>query len=737
MNKVVCDLTNCYGIKKFQYEFDFSNTNVISVYARNGLMKTSFSKTFKKIQEGKKNEIKDEIFDLAGIVDVQVDGMDILPENVFVIKSFESFYESNSITSLLVDDNIKTRISTVLGKKDKLLKVLEKYSGLKISKTSLGKIVYELEPQIVKDFHFEEESFLLNIQSFADMELELNCSNIKYSSIFDATVLKKIMSKEFQEKIEDFCLASDSIYAEFGFLDKGKFSLPKLKNLCKTLEGDNFFIRNNHIFLDGGIEINNSKELKNKISEIEEKIKAVPVFQEIEKMLSDSKGIILKELLENNPEVVEYLKIDKIDDLKKQLWLSYFCKEKQSFMELVSEYENLENEIGNIDLDATLWKKALNIFEERFTVPYKMEISNMKSSIIGESIPRVEFLFERDGQTVKMTRGELENIDVLSQGEKRALYLLNIIFDIEKIKDSGKEVLFIVDDIADSFDYKNKYAIVEYLYEMSTNENFRMLILSHNFDFYRTVSMRLALGREERLSAEEVGDSIILKQEKYQNQPFLAWKDNMNLINVVALIPFVRNMIEYGEDKNVGGITGIDKDYLLLTHILHEKKETSVITFDILKKIYGIYLGKNNFKPDVKLSDFVIDKIYTIADGITDNDAQLEHKIIMAIAIRHKAEIYMLNEISNHTGQLVWQVKRNTVTGSVADYMTHLEKSGNQTRELFNAYKQFGCQEHISILEEVNIMTPENIHLNSFMYEPILDMDINELLNLYRKVKNM
>lgn len=32
-------------------------------------------------------------------------------------------------------------------------------------------------------------------------------------------------------------------------------------------------------------------------------------------------------------------------------------------------------------------------------------------------------------------------------------------------------------------------------------------------------------------------------------------------------------------------------------------------------------------------------------------------------------------------------------------------------------------------------MTPENIHLNSFMYEPLLDMDIQELLNLYSRVK--
>ena len=41
----------------------------------------------------------------------------------------------------------------------------------------------------------------------------------------------------------------------------------------------------------------------------------------------------------------------------------------------------------------------------------------------------------------------------------------------------------------------------------------------------------------------------------------------------------------------------------------------------------------------------------------------------------------------------------------------------------------------IKLLKEVNLMTPENIHLNSFMYEPILDMSPTQLKNLYRKLK--
>ena len=41
------------------------------------------------------------------------------------------------------------------------------------------------------------------------------------------------------------------------------------------------------------------------------------------------------------------------------------------------------------------------------------------------------------------------------------------------------------------------------------------------------------------------------------------------------------------------------------------------------------------------------------------------------------------------------------------------------------------------ILDAVNIVTPEQIHMNSFMYEPLVDMDIIELLRLYEEGKNL
>ena len=36
------------------------------------------------------------------------------------------------------------------------------------------------------------------------------------------------------------------------------------------------------------------------------------------------------------------------------------------------------------------------------------------------------------------------------------------------------------------------------------------------------------------------------------------------------------------------------------------------------------------------------------------------------------------------------------------------------------------------LIKEVNLITPENIHLNSFMFEPLIDMSVWRLKKLYQ-----
>lgn len=733
MNKLNIELTNCFGIDSLNQEFDFEKGNVFSIYARNGLMKTSFAKTFQLIQQGKTENISDVIFGDQGSAIVQVDGQNIDKKQVFVVKSYESSYESD-ISSLLIRGDIQTQLKDVFKVRTKLLKALEKDSGLKIKKTSLGKTVYELEPTIVNDFDFDEKDILSNLVELASYEPEIECSDIPYSVIFDDTVLKKIRDVKFQEGIRDFITSSNEIYSSFEYLEKGNLTLPKLKDLKKALVKDAFFVKENKVILSGQEAITTSEVLEQHISNIETKIQQTPAYKAIENLLNDSKGIVLKDIIEINPEIIEYLAIDKLRTLKKCLWGSYIKHNDTLFRELCDKYKDFSEAIDELEIDDTPWKKALDIFNQRFTVPFTMKVVNLKGAIIGESVPQVEFSFTKGENVKAIDRSQLEKLDTLSQGEKRALYLLNIIFDIEQIKSTGEETLLIMDDIADSFDYKNKYAIIEYLYELAQEPNLYMLLLTHNFDFYRTVASRLSINRNNRLIADYSNNVLKLEVEYYQDKPFKNWKNNPKEKYIFALLPFVRNLIEFGVDQN---ISNIGEDYLFLTSLLHEKQDSYNITFGDIEPLYERYAGVSQFHTSVARTVPVLSKLYSVCDNITTSDTKLENKIVLSIGIRHKAEEYMIQQILNYTGQLSWRKNKQNHSGINTEFMNFIYNNGNQTRELFNGFKQFGDDEKIKVLNEVNIMTPEHIHVNSFMYEPILDMDIVELHRLYQTIKSL
>lgn len=96
-----------------------------------------------------------------------------------------------------------------------------------------------------------------------------------------------------------------------------------------------------------------------------------------------------------------------------------------------------------------------------------------------------------------------------------------------------------------------------------------------------------------------------------------------------------------------------------------------------------------------------------------------ENKIVLAIAARLTAERFMIGKINDAA-----------FVGSI---------SSNQTPTLITRFKKdFPAEtKSIGVLNRVALMTPENIHLNSFMYEPIIDMSDEHLKQLYTDVKGL
>jgi len=227
--------------------------------------------------------------------------------------------------------------------------------------------------------------------------------------------------------------------------------------------------------------------------------------------------------------------------------------------------------------EETNWKGVIEIFNRRFSVPFKLSVENQEDVILKSEGPNIKFTFIDEVQEKIINEQEL--LKILSNGERRALYILNIIFEVEARKNNGQEILFIVDDIAGSFDYKNKYAIIEYLKDISLIEGFSQILLSHNFDFFRTVCSRLDMSRNQKLHTIKSNEGIKLVVEKYQNNPFNHWKDKLETNNamLIASIPFVRNIAEYSGDTD-----GFEK----LTSLLHNKSDTSEIKISDLEVIH-------------------------------------------------------------------------------------------------------------------------------------------------------
>lgn len=730
MKKLNIKLENCYGIKKLEEEFDFSECNTFAVYAPNGVMKTSFAKTFRDIATNKKpcDQMNDS---LTPVYDVLIEGgTQIASEQVCVIEPYneKAFSSEDDVLTLLADEDTRKEYLTIYKEIGALKKAT--LSGLK---KITGSSNYEVE--INESFLHLKKKNIFEIFDYIlpDIKSTKESFDFTYNDVFDSKdEVKNFLNSNFKllqqyvEKYEE--LVSDSEF--FGRNAENIFGTSEAKAISLSLEGGEYFNTGHKLLLKKYGEIQTQEDFSNLLDEEIERIftdeKLQELFAEIEKKLDKTKALrSFKKVVTQNKNKHILARLVDYDDFKRDVWFSFLKQIESSLDSLVDLYNSKKGDLEKIIQKAkdgqSAWEDAVREFENRFAnLPFKISINNKADAILNSQTPSINFSFE--GKPIER-KTMVENI--LSQGERRAFYLLNVIFEIKSRQLQNIETLFVIDDIADSFDYKNKYAIVEYLNDLTKNANFHAIILTHNFDFYRTITGRLGLPRVCKKHAIRTTDGINLIQEVYQNPPFITW---MNCLksgqyhdknftaedvkkHILALIPFVRNLIEYGRGS-ISSTTHGD-DYETLTNLLHLKSATKNISFGDLKLIFKEHLDKDDFDSAINDTDIVYDYILDIVSFIQDGDFNLENKIILAMAIRHKAEEYMWSQISD----------KNPISGS-------------QTRKLFDRYKEdfennSSHEKTIIVLEKVNIMTPENIHLNSFMYEPILDMGIDELKKLH------
>lgn len=549
--------------------------------------------------------------------------------------------------------------------------------------------------------------------------------NFKYNDVFD----KKGNVKKFLEKsqpiLDQYITDYKKLLSESSFFKQtgnNSFGTYQANEILKSIEDNSFFEAGHKFVLEDGTEINNSESLKviveAEIDKIINDVKLKQSFDKIDKAIGANTELrSFKKVIEKDNLILVELK--DYDAFQKKVWINYLSQIKSESDELAEYYKEkkvvLEKIINEAKKEFLLWKSIIKTFNSRFYVPFEVILTNHDDVILKQETASLEFdyIIKNEGR-VRQKRDNL--LSVLSKGEQRAYFILQFLFEIESRKSNAENNIIIFDDIADSFDYKNKFAIIEYIKDLHLSNTFRIIILTHNFDFYRTIASRLGLPRPVVYMATKSDERIVkLHNGQYRNDVFVYFLDNYQKPKFfISLIAFVRNIIEYTESN-------ICDDYLTLTSCLHLKTVSQSLK---VKDIFNIYTsrliklsGKTIDNGDENLLSFIISTANLIRDEVNINEVHLENKICLAIAIRLKAEEYLINKLSE---------------------LNLEEITVNQTSVLFAKYKEkYPDSEAIDLLDRVNLMTPENIHINAFMFEPLIDMSVYHLKDLYQDISNL
>ena len=739
MQKLKLDLQNCYGIKQMNETIDYSNNNVAIIYAPNGTMKSSLAKTFEAIRDDR--QVEEKIYGLKSLYSISdEDNVALSKEKIIVINPFdENAYEGQGL--LMANEPLRIAYlnihATIESKKESL------YSKIKETLGYSNRNNFDVKNTMLNDWGFtvrKEYDCLNTIKDLLHdpiMKCSLHEDDIDYASLFNDKVYLMMKNGETGELLEEYEkkyreLVDKSLYMQQGIIDHNNYG-----NISIALNANGFFAANNEVVLkakDGSTSktLKGQKELDDLINKEKEQVlnskEIIDLFEKINKAISKNKDTqAFNAFLQTHQDIiVEYKDIDLF---KKKVWVKAFLYYEHLLDELINDYNKAQEDLKKLRDDAreqvTDWKKALDLFKERFFVPFSIEPSNQEDVILNMELPSFKYIFSDSRGKKEVTKDDLLN--VLSTGERRAHYILNMIFQILVAKKQGKECFVVLDDISESFDYKNKYAIIEYISDISeyTDANdeklFKILLLTHNFDFYRTVSSRITKPGNSFIAFAD-SDKIKLEKGQYTKNIFMYYKKS--LVNkysdniMVASIPFVRNLIEYTEGDD-------NEDYLTLTSVLHYKENTRKITLKQIQDIFNKYWFKKEpttFAVD-RESESVYDILIQESEKITDIEKlEIENKLILSMAIRLIGEEYMQNKIIS-----------DVANGK--DILKGIFSNKNQSAWLIKEYKKHINDDAMNTLEIVAMITPENIHLNSFMFEPILDMSLKHLYKIYYDVK--
>lgn len=589
---------NCYGLKRFNLpNINFSRCNKALIYAPNGVMKSSLSKVFDDISKG--SATSDRIFQnvissysvthyTSQYVFSSANATQLpATDKVYVVNTFNNSFEftKETVSTLLADETTRNAYNVLMAQFSGEIKQIEEKLRVLTGLTKpqiKGRLITDLGLTGTADWTdiFEKLNELYSTRQ--TLEYLNDCT---YLELFNDKVMAVYGKREFLASIEEYISSLNTLLENNPILND-RFTDRNAETLGKEMAKHNLFDAQHTIHLKDGITVIHSlDEWNSAVNEQLDRLYSTPelsaAFQKLKKLLTSNGEVSrLRDIIAAHREIIPALR--NIPALKVQTWLDCFSKLDVPFADYYHNISQYTTQIKALYEQASAqsarWQAVVNEFNRRFRVPFEVQIENKANFLLKDEAPNLSFKYTRG--IVAQQSATLKKDDLmvsLSTGEKRALYLLYILFDLERIRQQatagGGQFLIVADDIADSFDYKNKYAIIEYLNDLGNTSGIDLLILTHNFDFYRTVKLRLDVARNNCYIAQRDEEGIVSVTEfKYQKDFFknvvIAGIKDGNITNdtkkklLISSIPFYRNLCEY---------SGKDIEYSKLTCFLHLK----------------------------------------------------------------------------------------------------------------------------------------------------------------------
>ena len=697
-------MKNAYGIKNLNVNYKGDKILYQSlIYSSNGTFKTSFSRAIYNLSNGKKEEIIDRITGASSQIEIEfLDENDKYVTNdttkKFIVFSRELYEDENDIISnrnqeislLTTDKEKRAKLNKLMN--DSLYIIIGslnnklKKAGLNAEKSIellSGKTTEELDindlQNIIEAVEATEEKdiSLVNLKKLFQKPYDpIDNDNFAESAKNYIDIFNKRLNEElFDENFNDGnCLqVVDDL--------KKNYYLSKEKNRGIVLKGKPYYdydeIRN--LFIES-------------IKNISDDPSVLAANRELMKSMGSSiEATALKKEFKNNPMLINQLSLGKREIIK--IALKKQQLETEEFLKIIKKTkEEYKKIIEDALTKKSEFEKAVDIYMNRFNPIFEITIDNKAESILGENVPVLAFKHKNQDDVVL---SELELRKILSSGEKTALNIINFIVEYEVNKNNSP--ILVLDDLVETFDYANRFAFIEYINDL-VNDNVSVIILTHNYEFYKNLSSRIK--KLDKLSAYSTRGNVYIEENGALTKNMEKVFEIKNIEGLIFAIPYLREIKTMTKSSTA-----------ILNDCLHYKKDTQFIT---IGKIKNEFLGIDTVEYNENLNSNYLDVLYSLADNVNvGNYFDIVSKTILSMACRLKIE----QKIIGNKFQLIENITEN------------------QLFNIKNMYEQDLTDDVLKLIDRVQISTPEFIHCNAFMYEPLVDIKGDYLKEIYEDVK--